>query len=305
MTYVGGPQPGQTCRIGYFDADNGLYLRYTETGASVVRRSKVSGVVVEEIVPAAEWSHDPLDGTGQSRVTLDHSKSQILWIAFEWLGVGTASIGVVVDGCYLPAHTFYNANVRASVYMSTPCLPVTWEIESDGTATGTLESICCSVMSEGGQQELGQARGISRGGTGLATTATNVYPLLSLRLADGRFDTVSVQTASIVCSTTANFQWSLRKNPTVTGGTAASWASAGSESPLEFDIARTGTISGGQVMAAGYGSSALSQVEIPVGLLDTFGRDAAGVSDEIVLCVGSLAASGETFYGAINVLEPS
>jgi hypothetical protein len=305
ITFVNtnGGETGAVKEVGLFGAQNGLFFRQTETGRYMVRRSYVTGVAVDEAVAQADW-HDPLDGTGQSTVALDWTTAKILYITFEWLGVGIATLGFIHQGRFLPAYTF-NLTPAASVYMSDPNLEVRWQITGDGVNTATLETICCSVTSNGDLEAVGVSRSVDRGVTGIASTSTNLYPVVSTRLATGRNDAVTLTSLSLLCSTTANFYWSLRRNPTITGGAAASWVSAGTESPIEYDVSRTGTVSGGQIMRSGYGSATLDSVDVPVNVYDGWGRNAAGTSDEIVLCVGSLAAAGETFFGGLSWIEPS
>jgi len=59
---------------------------------------------------------------------------------------------MVVDGVPTYLHQFNHANHSAGVYMTTPNLPIRYEISNDGTgAAAEMECICSSVMSEGGQ----------------------------------------------------------------------------------------------------------------------------------------------------------
>lgn len=79
------------------------------------------------------WNVDKLDGTGASGITVDPTKSQIFVFDFEWLGVGRVRTGLVVDGKIYYFHYFSHANVTNVVYMSTPNLPLRYELENDGT----------------------------------------------------------------------------------------------------------------------------------------------------------------------------
>ena len=76
-------------RSGYFDNNNGFFLELSGTTLSFVRRSYVSGTLVETKIPQSDWNTDKLDGTGLSGITLDMTKAQILWSDMEWLGVGS------------------------------------------------------------------------------------------------------------------------------------------------------------------------------------------------------------------------
>ncbi|KKK52864.1 hypothetical protein LCGC14_3100620, partial [marine sediment metagenome] len=116
-------------QIGYFDDDNGLFFETnTEDVTGVVLRSGVSGSTVDTRVVQANWNLDVMDGSGVSGITLDWSKTQIFVIDFEWLGVGTARMGVFAHGEIHYVHQFRNANVLDVVYMSTPNLPCRYQL---------------------------------------------------------------------------------------------------------------------------------------------------------------------------------
>jgi hypothetical protein len=71
-------------------------------------------------VEQSAWNGDKLDGTGASGLTLDLTKPQILWMDFEWLGVGNVRCGFIINGQYIVCHTYQTANVYGtSVYMTT------------------------------------------------------------------------------------------------------------------------------------------------------------------------------------------
>lgn len=183
---VGAAKANVRKRLGYFDALNGIFLEQTAAGVSWVRRTYWSGAVVDTAIAQANWSLDPLDGSGASGITLDLSKSQILLIDLEWLGVGRVRVGFVIGGIVFYAHEFLHANTdHAGVYMSTANLPLRYEIENTaGAASATdLIQICGSVNSEGGFEE---GRGIpfsaSRGASAVAVTTRR--PLLAIRPRD-------------------------------------------------------------------------------------------------------------------------
>jgi hypothetical protein len=109
-------------RAGYFDNNNGFFLELSGTTLSFVRRSYVSGTLVETKIPQSDWNTDKLDGTGLSGITLDMTKAQILWSDMEWLGVGSVRMGFVIDGVLITCHTFNHANIISSTYITTATL---------------------------------------------------------------------------------------------------------------------------------------------------------------------------------------
>lgn len=90
MTFTMAPSsPGNTRqRVGYFGAENGFYVELSN-GVELVQRSNVTGTIALSNVAQVNWNGDKLLGSGPSGLTLDITKSQILWIDMEWLGVGS------------------------------------------------------------------------------------------------------------------------------------------------------------------------------------------------------------------------
>lgn len=136
-------------RIGYFDAENGIFLEQNgTTDVAVVRRTSVGDGTTDNRVPQASWNIDTLDGNGPSGITLNLTRATILIIDLQWLGMGRVRVGFDIGGQIVYAHEFLNANVLSTVYMQTANLPVRWEIAGNGVAT--MYATCASVNSEGG-----------------------------------------------------------------------------------------------------------------------------------------------------------
>lgn len=292
-------------RAGYFDNNNGLFFELNGVTAGFTIRSNTTGVIVDNNVPQANWNVDKLDGNGPSGISANWSKCQILHIDFEWLGVGVVRMGFVIDGRILICHEFRNTNNLDVVYMRTPNLPVRWEIVGNGAAS-SVEEICCSVASEGGQQLVGQTRSVDRGLSGKVANAT-LEQVIAIRLkSTNNRATILPSSVSLATTTTANTYWQLVLNPAVTG--AASWTSV-ANSAVEYDVnltvAASRTVSGGTVLASGYFASALDSARIELSNVLTIASDYAGTSDILVLACQPLAAQNETYYGSISWTEPT
>jgi len=121
-----------TQSVGYFNDSNGVFFKRTGSTNSFVLRSSSTptpGTPSDvRTVNQSNWNGDKLDGTGASGLTLDPTKAQILWMDFEWLGVGSVRCGFIIDAQYIVCHTFENANDVTSVYMTTATLPVRYQI---------------------------------------------------------------------------------------------------------------------------------------------------------------------------------
>ncbi|KKM73067.1 hypothetical protein LCGC14_1414180 [marine sediment metagenome] len=236
-----------TKTVGYFDDDNGVFLELDGTTVSFVLRSKVSGTVVNTRVSQSSWNEDVFDGTGRSGVTLDATKSQLVWIDLEWLSVGTVRCGFFHESQPLLAHAFHNANTINKSYMATANLPVRYEITNDAGLSGAtkMRQLCSAVMSEGGfSEDYGFPFTAGNGATTIAVTTRRA--ILSIR-PKATFNSI-VNRALILPQgygffpqTNAGFLEVVYNG--VLGG-APSWSSVDDDSMVEFDIAGT-TVTGG------------------------------------------------------------
>jgi hypothetical protein len=244
-------------RVGYYGAANGMYVELNNTTLSFVERSSSTGSLVETRVAQSDWNTDPLNGTGPSNLTLDLTKSQILWMDIEWLGLGTVRMGFIINGKFIHCHSFHHANIITSTYITTASLPLRYEITNTAAtaSASTLKQVCSTVLSEGGYELRGlqQAIGTTITTPYALTTAGTYYPVISLRLKAAALDAIVILTALSVlgASANANYNWRVMANTTTTGGT---WTSAGTESSVEYNLTGTAT-TGGRVLTQGYFSS--------------------------------------------------
>lgn len=301
-------------RVGYYGDQNGFYLELNDSTLSFVRRSYISGSVVETRVSQSNWNVDTLDGTGASLITLDISKAQIYWMDIEWLGVGAVRMGFVIDGKFIHCHTFNHANIITSTYITTASLPCRYEIKNTGVtaSSSTLKQICSSVISEGGYELRGlqQAIGTAIGAPRDLTTVNTFYPVVSLRLktSPNRLDAIVILTALSLMGITnnANYNWKVVATGTTTGG---SWVSAGIDSAVEYNISGT-SFAGGRTLASGW-TNGSNQGATPVDVLKealfTFQleRDAlAGTTYELSL-IAAADVGGADIYASMDWEEIS
>ena len=263
------PKTNLRQRIGYFGSENGIYLEQDDSVVSFVLRSKVSGSVVNTSIAKADWNVDSLDGTGPSGVTLDLTKVQLLWMDYEWLGVGSVRVGFVVNGQFIPCHVFHHANITSSTYTTTASLPLRQEITNTGATSGASQSkqICNTVNSEGGYELRGRQNAVETSITSPYTlsTAGTYYPIVSIRLKSARLDAIAIISALSLLGTGngINFNWRIVAGGTVT---TSSWTSAGTDSSIEYTISGTAfSLGTGRILASGFFSSnnqASPQVDI-------------------------------------------
>jgi len=289
-------------RVGYFSTQNGVYFELNNSTKAFVLRTYIGGSVdnTTRRVEQSSWNGDKLDGTGPSGLTLDLSHPQILWMDFEWLGVGSVRCGFIINGIYIVCHTYNTANVYGtSVYMTTACLPIRYEITNTGatSSSSSLKQICSSVVSEGGFEQTSVPH-VARRTTAFANidTAANFYPIVSIRLASTALGAIVLpKSVQFQPTTLQNYEIAIIRNPVLTG---ASWTSFADDTNLEYDVSATAIATAGTVVQNGYISSSggggqASTIE-PTGYnLDLqLGVTIAGVSD--ILTLGVRVISGAT-----------
>ena len=284
-------------RVGYFNTANGVFLEQGANGITFVLRTSTSGSATDaRYVAKASWNGDKLDGTGASGVTLDLTKTQILFIDFEWLGVGSVRCGFVIDGQFIVAHTFHNANIQTSVYMTTAILPVRYEITNTGTvaSSSAMKQICSSVMSEGGYEATSiehVARMVSATtGTYLTTT---FKPLVSIRMASTALGAVILPyNLNFLPTTSDNYELALFKNTTLTTPT---WTAVSSDANVEQDLAST-SMSGGTLAYSEFTTGKSGRVPLATGSGYNWdlqlGASLTGVSDIYTLAARTVTSTG-------------
>lgn len=245
-------------RVGYFGAQNGMFVELDNNVLSFVKRSYVDGSIQETKVAKADWNMDKMDGTGPSQLTLDITKAQIFWMDIEWLGLGSVRMGFVINGEMVHCHTFHHANLITSPYITTACLPVRYEIKNTGVtaSASVLKQVCSTVISEGGYQLQGAQKTAGTTITtpyALSATPGAYSPAVSVRLKSDALDAISIISAISLMGVGngKNFSWRLTSGATVT---TAAWTSAGTDSAVEYTTSGT-AVTGGKILASGFFNS--------------------------------------------------
>jgi hypothetical protein len=302
------PKEGLRQRIGYFGLTggatsgvpyNGVYLQQSGLTLSIVMSS--ASLNTTTTVNQADWNGDKFNGTGASGRNLDVSKANILWMDFEWLGVGDVRTGFFVDGKPVIAHTFHNDNINTTTYMTTACLPIRYELENLTGQTGSsqVKQICSSVISDGGYEGFSRRHNVTHSGYLAHTLPTPgvLYPLIALRLNSSRLDSIIIPSnvSTALEQTGSNkpntVQYRILLNPTLTGNT---WTTHYSGN-VDYNITATGA-TGGTDIVGGY---ITSDGAFTIGEVNSFnfqlGRTQAGVSDIICLVFIPINANSNVF----------
>ena len=297
-------------RVGLFDDRNGVFLEDNGGSINIVMRSSVTGTPVDQTVSQSAWNVDKLDGSGASGTSLNLAKSQLTVIDLQWLGVGRVRVGFEVSGSITYCQNFDGANLSSSVYMSSPNLPVRYEISNIGAAvSGTLEQICSTIQSEAGYEPHNFIFSADRGVSAL-TGVTNaaLYPVLSIRPKSSQTGSFIIPVhGSIFCTSNAanGFRWAVVLNPRVGPIDNASWTNVLSSS-VEYDISRNSqnALTGGILLASGYGvtPSDLSTVSV-LESMRSLGADIDGNTDQVVLVAQVIGGTTESFVGSLSWKE--
>lgn len=293
-------------RVGYFGTANGVFLEQGANGITFVLRTSTSGSVSDaRYVAKADWNGDKLDGTGTSGLTLDLTKTQILFMDFEWLGVGSVRCGFVINGQFIVAHTFHNSNIQTAVYMTTAILPVRYEITNTGTvaSSSAMKQICSSVMSEGGYEAVSQEHAARMVSATTSTFLTTTFkPLVSIRLPSTALGAVVLPyNLNFLPTTSDNYELALFKNTTLTTPT---WTAVSSTSNVEQDLAST-SMTGGTICYSEFTTGKSGRVPLATGSGYNWdlqlGVSLATVSDIYTLAARTISGTGGgigslTFY---------
>jgi hypothetical protein len=297
-------------RVGYFNTSNGVFFQKSGSTNSFILRTSTSGSPSDaRTVDQASWNGDKLDGTGTSGLTLDTTKAQILWMDFEWLGVGSVRCGFIINGEYIVCHTFNNANDLDKVYMTTAILPVRYEIEALATLTtgATIKQVCSTVISEGGYAQV-SAPNIVRRTTTIATTTT-FKPIASIRLKSTTLGAVVLpQLPSVFPTSAGDYEVALIRLPDDSYLTGESWTTTPFQN-VEYDTSatamtypdETAIIQNGYLSASNQSAGAAASV-VAYNFDTQIGVTLANVSQIYTVAVRNISGTGNAI-GSISFID--
>lgn len=312
----GSPLDNVIRRSGLFDNTEGIFLEMNGPNFSWNIRS----VNLNQTTQRDMWL-DPMNGTGPSGVVLDFTKSQLIFIDFQWLGVGQVRCGFIHDGRGITSNVFYNSNTLEFPYLRNPSLPVRCELLSSG-GSGSMKQICATVISEGGYSEVGRDFNSSSGHIGRSCPqAGTKYPLLAIRLKNtfkGLPNRVSVRLSNISAfAQNSSILWELWKLPTADSLTGTvNWIDINSGSSSEASVYPTGIntencllISSGYISAdnSNRGNTPLTLTDPTktrqLLLAQNFTSDNSEVFVLVVVPLGTSNNSGVVAYGSMQWRE--
>lgn len=312
ITFAMGPAvSGVTKRVGLYDDNNGFYVEQSGSSFGFGIRTAVSGTPVDKFIGIDDWNIKSAragDLGQQQRITINGENTQIFFLDYEWLGVGTARYGLVVDGQIHYFHAEHHANYTTGVYISTPNLPMRYEIIADGTnvTSAYLDCICNTVISEGGIEELGILRhNINPSSMNTATSAV-WYPAIGMRVSTNRRDqTVYLEDIHLLGEDTGTYQYALIWNPDISNSSQVV-STAQPNSAVEILYGTTETIlSSGTIIEGGWFQAGRLDPETQTGGVQNslvLGHDISSTPDELWLAVQS-GTTGLGFFGGLGWRE--
>lgn len=264
-------QNGLRQRYGYFGNSDGLFFQLLDSTFSVVRRSSVTGVVVDDVTNQDSWNVDKLDGSGPSGEILDITKQFVFNIDFGWLGSLGVRFYIHIGMKKILVHQMNFANELGFPYMFSGFNSIRGEIENlaNTVSPSDLFMTCSAVQSEGETRHPGTIRTIDSGTTLVALTGIDTV-FTGLRISPQFIGHTSIKTAGLSVNATAGnnqIYYRVIYNPILVG---AIWTPA-IEGYAEV-LSGNPTFSGGSILFSGYLDSAKSTSE-------SFTFDAENVGD--------------------------
>jgi hypothetical protein len=246
---------GSTKRIGYFDEHDGIFFEQDATGSlSWVVRSSTSGTgsIQEVRIPQENWNVSSLlDGA----FVLDTTKTNLMWIDFQWLAVGRIRVGFVYKGAFVLCHAFDHTNIFDVAYMKMPNLPVRAEIINTLPVTSSMEVICASVQSEGGYTEAGFAFASSNQSL-RSLSSGSTLPVFAIKLKnnyEGQPTRAFVRIEDVSLFTDQQtIRYEIVKLPSSGSLTNGTWQSINSSSLVEVCVDATAVASNGSSLFSGF-----------------------------------------------------
>lgn len=296
------PQTNVIKRVGYYTSTinspynsdfDGIFLE-SSSGIVSFQIWKTGTQIVN--APLSSWSTENGDPN-----SIDWSKTQLMMVDFQWLGVGRVRFSIVINGIPILFYEHTGANNLTGVYMDSPNKPVRYEIRSTG-GSGSFVQICAGVSMEGSINEISRTVGASDFTERTLSTGGTAYAVLGIRLGPtGEYRGVSgnLTQIDILQTSNDNYRFTLQKNPTLSS--TPTWTTA-SDSPVQYSGGSIAVSSPGFIMDSKLGKSASlgSESFSMDDSLFSLGYKIDGTPEEWWICLTSVSSNAK-FYTSTNV----
>ena len=158
----------------------GITTSGTASGSFSIIQSGVN--TTSTFITQSQWNVDPMNGSGESRVTLNPAKGNVYSIGYQYLGFGNAIFAVEDPnkGIFVPVHQIKNANSRDTVVLRDPHMFARWSVVNNGSSTSvSLKGASAATFVEGQiNRNIGTSFSTGSLKTGITTA---LVPILSIR----------------------------------------------------------------------------------------------------------------------------
>lgn len=235
--------------------------------------------------------------------SINWSLSQLMFVDYQWLGVGRVRFGMVYSGQTIFFTEYTATNNLSTIYMANPNQPIRYEIRQVGAGSGSLDMICSQVASEGSINDLVRTISIPSTATTTFSTSGVKYPYIGVRI-NPQYRSILARPNNFIILNTSNDNYliTLEYNPTLSS--TPTWTNM-SIAPFQYSIQNgTPTITTEGFVMEGFlgeaGTTAVSNFDFRDNIV-VMGSSVAGVMDELWICITPLGANA-TFSGVLNMI---
>lgn len=275
---------------------DGIYLESNGQTSQISFFIKRSGTTVYSAV-STTWNSTEYDPS-----SIDWSKTQIMFVDYQWLGVGRVRFGLTIDGITYVFSEHSSTNSETEVYMSNSNQPIRYEIRQEGVGSGSFDMICSQISSEGSINDLFLSTSIPYTATTTLSTSGTKYPYIGVRLKP-QFRSVNsyIKDSLILNTSNDNYLVTIEYNPTLSS--SPTWIDLDG-TPFQYVLdtgTRTVTTSGFIVSSTigEAGTSALTEINVQDNQVK-MGTNINGSVDEMWVCITPLGANA-TFNSTLNI----
>ena len=228
-----------TKRVGYYTSGtassygagfDGFFLESSGTSNAISFQIWKGGTNIVAATSSAWLSRD------YDAALIDWTKTQLLLVDFQWLGVGRVRFYMVIDGTPRLFYEHTGINNLSTVYMDNPNKPIRYEMRQGGSGSGSFGMICAGVAMEGSINSLYRTTAINDfTERTLATGGTN-YAVLGIRLSRANREigvSAMIDAVDVLQSSNDNYLVTIQKSPVVSG--TATWRELAG-SPMEYSF---------------------------------------------------------------------
>jgi hypothetical protein len=268
------------------DGSTGISFQIWQDGSNILTTNTSSWLKTEYDVDLMDWS-----------------LTQLIFVDFQWLGVGRLRFYMVIDGIPRLFYEHIGMNNLADVYMNNSNKPIRYEIRQNKVGvTGVFRMICSGVSMEGSVNSLFHPLGITDFTERTLPLADTTYAVLGIRLGpSASYIGASgfLQQYDVLQTSNDNYLVTVQKGPSLSG--TPTWNSI-SNTPIQYSFGAAGvTVStDGYVLSSMMGKAgSLTQEKSELGdNVFSFGYKINGTPEEWWICIKATSVNCKVRVGA-------